>query len=306
MIAARTVPVVAVAGSAAMWGVWWLPLRALDAGGLRGEWASVAVFGCASLLLAPLAWRRRHRIAAAGWSTIAIGILFGLALVTWNHALIAGEVVRVTLMFYLSPVWGTLLGIIVLGLRPNRMRILTIAVGLAGAVVVLGFTDGFPMPRSVADWMGLASGVFFAAAAVLTNKIGKLGDVERTIATFVAAMLLALVLATVMPFSPPPRAAAVVDVLPLLIAVTALWYMPITWLIIWGAARLDPGRVSILLLLEVGVAAVSSSLLTDETLGLREAIGGFLIVAAGALEAIDALRTPPPSAGADHAADHAA
>jgi drug/metabolite transporter (DMT)-like permease len=62
---------------------------------------------------------------------------------------------------------------------------------------------------------------------------------------------------------------------------------------IWGAARLDPGRVSILLLLEVGVASLSAGLLTDEPFGWREAIGGLLIVGAGALESYDAMRRAP-------------
>ncbi len=298
-IPAGAVPAVAVGASAAMWGLWWLPLRALDAGGLRGEWTSVAIFGCASLLLAPFAWRRRRRLIAAGWPAVAVGVLFGLALVTWNHALIAGEVVRVTLMFYLSPVWGTLLGMAVLGLRPSLLRLLTIVAGLSGAVVVLGFADGIPMPRSLADWMGLASGVCFAAAATLTNRAGLLGDVERTISTFGAAALLAGAVAVAMPLSPPPETAEIAAMLPLLIAATALWYMPITWLMIWGAARLDPGRVSILLLLEVAVAAISSSLLTDEAPGWREAVGGLLIVGAGVLEALDAMRTAPPAPGTD-------
>ena len=290
---AAAIPSLAVAGSAAMWGLWWIPLRALDAQGLAGAWASLAVFGGATLVLLPVAWLRRARLRDAGRSALAVGLLFGAALVAWNHALIMGEVVRVTLLFYLAPIWGTLLGILMLGIRPSALRLGTIVIGLCGAAIVLGFEDGLPVPRSLADWMGVAAGVLFALAAALIHRAGRVGDLERTLFTFAMATLFASLLVLATPATVVPRWADIPDLLPLLFAATALWYVPITWLIIWGAARLDPGRVSILLLLEVGVAALSAGLLTDEPFGWREAIGGLLIVAAGALESYDAIRRRP-------------
>ena len=290
---AAAIPSLAVAGSAAMWGLWWIPLRALDAQGLAGAWASLAVFGGATLVLLPVAWLRRARLRATGRSALAVGLLFGAALVAWNHALIMGEVVRVTLLFYLAPIWGTLLGILMLGIRPSALRLGTIGIGLCGAAIVLGFEAGLPVPRSLADWMGVAAGVLFALGAALIHRAGQVGDLERTLCTFAMATLFASLLVLATPAAVVPRWADIPDLLPLLFAATALWYVPITWLIIWGAARLDPGRVSILLLLEVGVAALSAGLLTDEPFGWREAIGGLLIVGAGALESYDAIRRRP-------------
>ena len=63
-----------------------------------------------------------------------------------------------------------------------------------------------------------------------------------------------------------------------------------TWLLLWGARFLEPGRVSLLLLLEVAVAAISAALLAGEPFGPREAAGCLLILAAGALEGAAALR----------------
>jgi drug/metabolite transporter (DMT)-like permease len=287
---ATLVPSAVVAGSAMMWGLWWIPLRALDSNGLSGDWASLAVFGGGTLILAPVALVRRARLWEAGWPAVMVGLLFGVALVAWNHALIEGDVVRVTLLFYLAPIWGTIVGILVLGIRPSALRLVTILVGLTGAAVVLGFEDGWPVPRSLADWMGLAAGVLFALGAALTHRAGHVGDVERTIATFALSTVFAFLFAMVTPASLVPDWAVVSGVLPLVLAATALWYVPVTWTMIWGSARLDPGRVSILLLLEVGVATLSANLLTDEPFGWREAVGGLLIVGAGALEAYDEIR----------------
>jgi drug/metabolite transporter (DMT)-like permease len=66
--------------------------------------------------------------------------------------------------------------------------------------------------------------------------------------------------------------------------------IPLTWLFIWAAARMDPGRVSILLLFEIVAAALSAGLLTDEPFGRRELLGGALIVAAAVIEGIDEIR----------------
>lgn len=287
---AALMPTFAVAGSAFMWGLWWIPLRALDTQGLTGDWTSLALFAGATILLLPVAWRRRARLRESGRSALAVGLFFGTALVAWNHALIMGDVVRVTLLFYLAPIWGTIFGILMLGIRPSSLRLASIAMGLCGAAVILGFEGGFPVPRSLAEWMGLGSGVLFALGAAVTHKAGHAGDVERTVTTFALSTLFALLFAMVLPVSITPHWADAVDALPLLVVVIALWYIPITWMMIWGAARLDPGRVSILLLIEVGVASLSASLLLDEPFGWREAIGGLLIVGAGALEAYGEIR----------------
>ncbi len=293
---AALIPSLAVAGSAVMWGLWWIPLRALDARGLAGDWASLALFAAATLLLLPLAWLRRAQLRDSARPVLVVGVFFGSALVAWNHALIMGDVVRVTLLFYMAPVWGTLLAILMLRMRPSALRLVTIVLGLGGAAVVLGFEDGVPLPRSLADWMGLMSGLLFAAGALAVYRSGHMGDIERTIATFALSALFALLLAGLTPVSVMPQWTIIPEVLPLLLAVSALWYLPLTWLMIWGAARLDPGRVTILLMLEVGVASLSAGLLTDEPFGWREVAGGLLILGAGALESYDQIRRSPAAA----------
>jgi drug/metabolite transporter (DMT)-like permease len=59
-----------------------------------------------------------------------------------------------------------------------------------------------------------------------------------------------------------------------------LWMPVVLWLTMFGASRLDPGRVTVLLMLEVVIGLVSASVLTDEPFGPREVVGAVLIVAA--------------------------
>ena len=57
-------PAGAVALSASLWGLWWLPLRALAEAGLSGPALNATLYGIASVALLPWLWRRRARIAA--------------------------------------------------------------------------------------------------------------------------------------------------------------------------------------------------------------------------------------------------
>jgi drug/metabolite transporter (DMT)-like permease len=280
-------PAGAVALSAALWGLWWLPLRALAEAGLSGVAVNAALYGIASLVLLPAFWRRRHRLAAGGWMLLGAGGLFGGALVCWNLALILGEVVRVTLLFYLAPVWATLLALAVLSERVGWLRVASVVLGLAGAAVLLGASSGLPLPRAAGDWLGLAAGLLFAFSVTLVRKGQAIEGLDQTLVSFATAAVLSFVL----------LAMAAPQVAPLGLAVLAwaalaalAWLLPVTWLLLWGARFLEPGRVSLLLLIEVAVAALSAALLAGEPFGLREALGCLMILTAGAVEGIAELR----------------
>jgi drug/metabolite transporter (DMT)-like permease len=236
---------------------------------------------------------------------LGAGGLFGGALVAWNLALIQGEVVRVTLLFYLAPVWATLLALVLLREPVGRLRVISVVLGLAGAAVLLGFARGLPLPRSPGDWLGLAAGVLFALSVTLVRKGEAISGLEQTMVAFAAAALLSLLLLA----ATPARAPVGAGVLAWAALAALAWLLPLTWLLLWGARFLEPGRVSLLLLLEVAVAALSAALLAGEPFGLREASGCLLILAAGALEgaaelrparrALSSLPSAAPSAAAD-------
>ncbi len=282
-------PALAVAFAAIMWGLWWIPVRWLDARGLHGDWASLALFGVTAALMLPWAWSRRAKLIAGGIELFLSGVLFGVMMVLWNHAVLIGEVVRVVLLFYLAPVWATILAVVVLREPIGAARLAAVALGLAGAVVVLGFEEGWPLPRSAADWLGLLSGLLFALSATLARRSRETSGFDKTIVSYLAAALFAFLL-VLGDTRPPPSGAEVIAAMPLALVTSILFILPATWLVFWGAARLDPGRVAILLLLELVAAAIASAMLTQEPFGWREVAGCTLILFAGLAEAIPDLR----------------
>ena len=289
---ATLVPAIVVATAAAFWGGWWIPLRGIETKGLSGDWATVAVYAAGSAALLPVAMFRWPELVRGGLALLGAGGFFGLALATWSHGIIVGDVVRVTLLFYLTPIWGTLLAIVVLNESMSPLRWLAIVLGLTGAAVVLGFEGGLPIPRSEGDWMGLYAGIAFALSATFAHKFPEIGGFEKTFVAFALAAVFAWTLAILLPAGGATAPQDVMAALPLLTAATMLWLVPITWALLWAAAHLDPGRVSILLMFEVVTAAVTATWLTDEPFGMRGFAGCVLIIGAGTVEAFDQMRRP--------------
>jgi drug/metabolite transporter (DMT)-like permease len=287
-----SLPALSIVASAMIWGAWWIPLRALEARGLGGSWATVAVYGVAFAGLAPLVLARPRRLAAGLGSLALVALFSGTSLAAWNHALLTGEVVRSMLLFFVSPVWATLLAWVVLGQPMGRLRLVSIPLGLAGAAIVLGADVAIPWPRDGAEAAALLAGVLFAVASVVIRAARRVGDWDKTAATFLGCTIGACAVGALLPGGPAPGWDGLTAALPLVAAVAFAVLLPATWLEIWGNSRLDPGAVNVIFQLEIVVAAVTASLLAGETIGWREAVGGALIVGAGLIETVDQ-RTRP-------------
>ena len=58
---------VSVAAAGVAWGIFWIPLRALDESGIVGAWAVVCFYVLPTVLLSPIIVLRRHQILGGGW-----------------------------------------------------------------------------------------------------------------------------------------------------------------------------------------------------------------------------------------------
>ncbi len=282
----RRVANLAILFSALLWGTLWIPLRAMYEAGLSGRLAATAGFLLPLLLLLPAAFARRQRIVAGGWALALAGFCLALSIALYAEGVVRGQVARVILLFYLTPVWSTLLARLLLGEPITRRRVATIILGLAGMVVIFGAGARIPLPTSTAEWMGLTAGIVWALAMVYLNRTASHPSFDRVFVQFVflapVFFLVTLIPGRASGFS--SEAWALLDSAPWLVAFALVWMLPVIWLTVFGASRLDPGRVAICLMLEVVVALTTATLLTDEPFGSRELAGAILILGASGAE----------------------
>jgi drug/metabolite transporter (DMT)-like permease len=276
----------AILASAVLWGTLWIPLRQIHDAGLSREWATAGSFLLPLLVLAPLALRRWRRIAASRWELARVGFWLALAIALYAEGVVRGQVARVVLLFYLTPVWSTLLARWQLGEPITGRRVATILLGLAGMLVLFGAEAGIPTPRAAAEWMGLAAGIAWAVSMVHVNRTASHPPLDRVLAQFAFLGPLFL-LVTLIPggeVAARLQVGALAAAAPRVLVLALVWMLPVVWLTIFGASRLEPGRVAILLMLEIVVTLTTAALLTDEPFGRRELGGAALILAASGVE----------------------
>ena len=282
----------ACAYSGVVWGLFWIPLRALDGSGITGAWATVLFYLVPAVLLLPVAVLRWQAIVAGGGGLQLTALVTAVALVLYADAVIYTEVIRAMLLYYLTPVWGFLLAWLVLKEPITAERWLAIALGLSGMLVIFGIDVGIPRPRNVGDWMGLAGGFFWAVAAVRIRGDTKNRAVEYTTVYFIMGAPVA-VLVALLPLTGAhdlPDAATTVGVLPWLVPVLLVIVVPGSFAAMWGAFHLNPGIVGLLFMTEISVGTATAAIWAGEPFGLREIIGIVLITSAGLAESVPDLR----------------
>ncbi len=275
----------ACAYSGVAWGLFWIPLRGMDRAGVTAAWATVLFYGIPLLLFLPWILRNWRRIAGGGWQLHFIGIATGTSLAFYSNAMLYTEVVRGLVLYYTTPVWSLLLARLVLGESITAARVLAIAFGLAGMLVMFGVDLGFPWPKNTGDWMALIGALIWAVAAVLLRKDDGSRSMEICSVYFFYGVIAALVLA----LSPmagdisAPDWSVVVDVLPWALPI-ALIVIPGAYAAFWGAPHLNPGVVGLLFMTELSVGGVTAAIWANEPLGVRELTGIGLITLAGLSE----------------------
>ncbi|MGF1501434.1 MAG: DMT family transporter [Paracoccaceae bacterium] len=270
----------------ALWGLVWLPVRGLETMGLAGVWSGLVVYLATGLLLVPVAILRRREIAQDWGGLLLTGLLTGAAFSLYTTSIVLTDVVRALLLFYLTPVWSTLLGLALLGERLTGRRAFALGLGLAGLMVILGIGEGVPWPRNTGDWLALASGLAWSLGSVRLVQGGVRSAPEQIFAFVFGSLAVSLLLlATGEPaLGAPPTAATALAATPWAL-LTALYVLPMLALTIWPATVLSPGRAGLLLMSDVVVGVVSAAILTAEPFGLREALGTALVIGAGIVEA---------------------
>jgi drug/metabolite transporter (DMT)-like permease len=283
-------PMLAIMLGASVLGIIWYPMRILAALGLSATAASALTSAAACLTVATL---RRDALRSMSWHWLlaALGLAAGVTSVGFIWGAIHGQVMRVLLLFYLSPAWTALFAHFILRERLSRAGAALAALSLAGAAVMLWSPElGLPLPANAAEWAGLVAGMGFAMSNVLALKISRvmpgLRAEVRTATIFGGAAIVATVIVAFEAcLGSMPVAAAVSrpGVMALLVVGIGAVLASNNVLVQVGLTRMPANRASIIMLFELVVTALSAWLLAGEVPGAREWAGGACIVVACAL-----------------------
>ena len=273
----------------AIWGLYWIPVRALHDAGIQGLWATAIFYLVPLVLMLPIALLRWRQIISAGWMMQGIAIIGGLCLVLYSTAFLYTDFIHATLLYYLTPIWSALLARAWLKESITRDRTLAIILGTAGLLIILNLDQGLPLPRNPGDWMALISGLIWA---VFANAMRRSETSYDTIDVLFCWFFWGTVIAVILGLLPvldrpdPPTIEQIVTVLPWLIPVVLFVIIPGFYAIAWGVPLLNPGTVGVLFMTEISVGAISAALLTNEPFGVREILGVILITMAGLTEVV--------------------
>jgi drug/metabolite transporter (DMT)-like permease len=284
-----TLPSLLVVIVGALWGLYWVPLRRLEDLLGAGPWLtfSVVLIGC--LCLMPLAWKGRRRLAASSKKALFSTALGGASFVLYSNGLLYGHVAVVILLFYLTPVWSTMIARFWLKWPTSPWRYLAIILGLAGIGMVLsGNHHGLPLPHSLGDFLGLTSGILWSIAATGINVHSRTKAAETNFVFCTGGVIMAFILALVL--DPPNPAAAGgtpgLSALGWIALVGSLWWAFSLTGFMWATKQLEPARIGILLMSEVIVGAISAGLFAGEPFTALMIFGGVLVVVAAMLETL--------------------
>lgn len=278
----KTVALLALLTGAIVWGMIWYPYRVFERAGLPGLHASVLSYLVALAL--GCVFLRAHLRGKISWKLLLIGLCAGACNLGYVLATLHGEVMRVLLLFYLAPLWTVMLSRLLLGERLGLAGAQVVALSLGGAATMLWRPElGAPWPGNGAEWLGMASGFFFALSNVLVRQAAHLSIERKSLAVFFGVVILGLL---IMPFDTLQTLQAARGELRMegwhwaLLALVGAILLLINLVVQHGLTHTAANQAAVIFLSELVVAAISSWLLAGEIMGVREWLGGAMIVAA--------------------------
>ena len=265
--------------ASSFWGVLWVPMRHIEAMGLSGLWVVVLFHFLPALAMLPLIVRTAPS-SRRDWGRAAVaGALMGAGFALYALGLVVASVTKTVILFYMTPIWSTVIAYFVLRERAGWGRWLAIAAALVGCALVTGVNRD-ELRSDPADLLGLLSGLFWALGSVMIRRYDGLNFVHVSFLQYLSGGIMAL-LAALYLGDPLPQLNAFLQAIPPAFLASVVVFLPSVLLIFRIMQYVSPGLVGILMLSEALVAAVSAAFWLGETLSSTQWIGVGAILTTG-------------------------
>jgi drug/metabolite transporter (DMT)-like permease len=288
---ARSLPVLALVGVTAVWGVTFVQVK--DAIELYPLFAFLAVrFAISSVALAPFAFSSLRVLPARGYAVgVGVGVLLAAAYGLQTAGLELTTVASTGFITGLYVVFTPLFALALLGTRVPRSLWAGIVLALLGLLLL----NGMPGGSALGNALVLANAVFQAFQITAMERYAPRYDARALTFLMMATCLASFVLIAVAlgDFETPRGRTVWAALLVTGLFAGALGYLVATWV----QARTTAARAAVVFTLEAPFAAFFGVVLADETLG-RAGWIGCVVMMAGILLAVpvaaDALRRLVP------------
>ncbi len=271
-----------------LWGLYWIPQRALEKGGLTGGWGTVAQYTIPLIVLTPWIIWKFLKGKSTGLHLPMIGLFFGGGIACYANSFLLTEIMRVFILFYLMPVWTTIFEMIYFKQKPKWQRGVSLFLSLLGLWIVFGKNGNLPLPVNVGDWLALLGGFLCAAGAIKLEEAVSEDITSLMYSFFFYGLLVTLFTSLIFSdaFGAFPEFSSWVSMLPFLLILSLVFFIPSNIIILWSPSKIGAGLFSILVLSEIVFGTISAALLANEPFGWRETVGVLLMLIAGFSEII--------------------
>jgi drug/metabolite transporter (DMT)-like permease len=245
--------------------------------GVSGIYSSFYVFILTIAIALPYFFITKKKVPIWSKDFWLLALVAGYTNISYVLAVIDGEVVRVMLLFYLSPVWTIFLAHFMLNEDTQKRHYIAVFISLIGAFIMFWEPGYLIHLDSKSDWLALSSGLGFAITNVMTRKHEHMTVNQKALAIWLGVIVVAIICImfdkNAMPtldFFRPVDAAIMMAI--------ALSLFLSTLLVQFGVTQIKAVEASSFFLFEIVVAAISSYFLVGESIAFNEWLGGIFII----------------------------
>jgi drug/metabolite transporter (DMT)-like permease len=265
-------------------GVTWIPLRVIGHQGVTGLWVTLAVVTIAAVPLLPALLKacrleRRDRIGLI-WIAAFIGVDYAF----YTASLTTTQVSRAILLFYMAPVWGTLLEVFALRQPLTLRRASALILGGAGLIAIFGVGLDLQLSLNVGDVLALLSGILWSIGLLFVLRHRAVGPDVQSGAVALGALVGGIAIVVLLESAPPPSLDVLASASPWILVTGIGFTLPVWVVSMWAGRIMSPARMTLIFMAEVCFGVGSAALWADQPFGMRETIGTILVLAAAAVE----------------------
>ena len=262
-------PIFSLLFGAFVWGIIWYPYRLMANAGVSGIYSSFYVFILTIAIALPYFFITKKKVPIWSKDFWLLALVAGYTNISYVLAVIDGEVVRVMLLFYLSPVWTIFLAHFMLNEDTQKRHYIAVFISLIGAFIMFWEPGYLIHLDSKSDWLALSSGLGFAITNVMTRKHEHMTVNQKALAIWLGVIVVAMIcimfdknaLPTLDFFRPVDAAIMMAIALSLFLS---------TLLVQFGVTQIKAVEASSFFLFEIVVAAISSYFLVGESIAFNE------------------------------------